>query len=229
MNIKLTKATKVVLVPFDEIPLSNLLPQEHLERLGRLFGFRNVEIAKTAGQVGIVFEHGVFDTELHSRAIDKLEISERKIVLTVEGTSENADELLAELEAHLLDLSNAEGEQLLHPILESHESEIVAQLDFSVEDLLSPTYFDFVRNTVQQEANSDIASATIQPVTLQFRVDYLLKDESIQEQRISLSPKVFSLEPRRGSLLADRIYYSKAPFDTDTHLRLLKELETRFA
>jgi hypothetical protein len=229
MNIKLTKTTEVVLVPFDEIPMGNLLPQQQLEQCVRFFGFRNTEITKAAGQTAIVFEHGVFDIESHSRAIEKLEISERKIVFTVEGTSEDADEVLTELEAFLLDLSDAEGEQLLHPILKSYESEIVAQLGFSIEDLFSPTYLDFVRTAVEQEASSDIATATVRPAALQFRVDYLLRDESIPEQRISLSPKVFSVEPRKGSLLADRTYYSKAPFDTDTHLRLLKELETRFA
>lgn len=226
MNINQTKVTQVVLVSFGEIPLGKLIPRQQLEQLGHPFGFRNAEISKSsAGEVVITLEHGIFDTGTDSHAVDRLVISERKIVFTLEGTSEDAAAFFGELRGFLADLSDRGDDGYLTPIVESQESGIVAELDFSVEDLLSSAYLDFVRTAVERQASSDIAKATVRPVTLRFRVDYLLQDESIQEQGIGLSSKEFIVEPRKGSRLVDQVFYSKAPLDTDTHVKLLEELE----
>lgn len=224
MNIQKTTITQVVLVPFDKISLDKLIPQQRLEPLVSLFGFRNAEISKSgADQVSVTLEHGIYDNDTGSHAVKKLEIRERKIVFSLEGTSQDAEGFFEELDEFLMDLSDIEGH--LSPVLKSQESEIIAKLDFSIEDLLSPAYLAFVRTAVERETSLDIAEASVRPVALKFRVDYLLQDESIQEQNISLSSKEFSVEPRKGTLLADRIFYSKAPLDTDAHARLLEELE----
>ena len=224
MNIQRTKTTQVIIVPFDAFSLNTLIPQQRLEPLVRLFGFGNVSInAGDRDQPSITFEHGSFDHDTGSYAINRLEIGERKIVFTLEGPSEVADEFFEQLEDFLLGLED--GDAQLNVALRSEESEIVAELGFSVEDLFSTGYLDFVKNTVQRQVDLDIAKATVRPAAIRFRVDYLLQDQAIQEQAITLATKEFIVEPRKGSLLADRIFYSKAPLDTDAHVRLLEELE----
>lgn len=224
MNAQKTTITQVILVPFDEISLDKLIPQQRLEPLVRLFGFRNAEISKPGtDQASVTLEHGIYDNDTGSHAVKRLEISERKIVFSLEGTSQDAERFFGELEKFLMDLSDTDDH--LNPILKSQESEIITKLDFSIEDLFSPAYLDFVRTTVKRETSLDVAKASVHPVQLKFRVDYLLQDEAIQEQGIGLASKEFSVEPRKGTLLADRIFYSKAPLDTDAHVRLLEELE----
>ena len=94
-----------------------------------------------------------------------------------------------------------------------------------MKKLVAPACLELFETMAAREASSEVAGAEVRPVSLQFEVRYLVSDKSLSEQRINLVPKELSVGPRKGTTLADQVYYSKAPFDTDTHVKLLEELE----
>jgi hypothetical protein len=226
MNIDSLKITQIILVRFDEIPLNKLIHRPNLERLAKFFKFNNAEATQVnAENAAILYQHGVHRNDSGEHIISRLVLENRRILLEMDGTSKDADAFFASLTSFLADLAGRTEGKYLQPIVKSEESEIIARLEFPIEKLISPTYLHFVESIVASEASSDIAEATVKPASLAFNVEYLVKDSSLSDYRISLSQKEFTVEPRRGYPLADQMYYSKAPFDTNTHIELLEELE----
>jgi hypothetical protein len=152
-------------------------------------------------------------------------LEDRRFLIKLGGSSDDANAFFDSLAGYLADEAGHIEDHFLRPIVHAEESEIAVQLGFHFEELLSKTYMRFINSEVPKEANSDLAEASIRPVSLRFHVDYLVRDHSLPEQHISLNPKEFTVEPRRGYPLKDAVYYSKAPFSTGRHIKLLQELE----
>lgn len=229
MNIHGLKITQILLVRFDEIPLAKLVNRRYLERLKSLFEFSNIDIVQDAENIIILCRHGIHEDNGDEIPVVRLELQQRKIVYELEAPSERADPFFQHLAEFLADVAGRTDDEYLRPIVKSEESEIIAQLDFSIESLLSPAFFQFVQSEVVDKAASDMADVSISPTSLKFLVEYFPKDESLAEYRIGLSRKEFTVEPRVGYPLAEQIYYSKAPIDTNSHIELLEELEKRFS
>jgi hypothetical protein len=226
VKIQNVKTTQVLILPFDRIPVNRLVPSRNLQRCGKLFNFVQMEVSEdNAGNVVVRFKHGLYPGSAGDCALVRLEVMERKIVFEIEGTSEDANAFWGDLAEFLAGLANVSEEGYLESIVKAEESEIVSELDFSMERLVSPAYLEFVRTTVASEATSEIAEARVRPVSLEFEVRYQVTDEILSEQRINVVPKPFVVGPRKGSTIADRVYYSKAPLDTEAHTKLLEKLE----
>jgi hypothetical protein len=229
MRIKKLALTQIVLVQHDEIPLNKLLHRSYLERLATFFQFSNVEVVQTdTEQFAILCRHGIYKSESGEHIIKKLELTERKIIFQIDGSSNEANKFFASLTDFLSNLSGTTKEEKhLSPIVKAEESEITTRLEFTVESLFSPAYWLFVKSTVAERANSDIAEANIKPASLVFDVEYLIKDKALNDYGITLGRKEFTVSPKRGYPLDEQIYYSKAPVDTNTHIKLLEELERK--
>jgi len=226
MNVHTLKTTRVVLVRFDEIPLNKLIHRPNLEQLAKFFRFNAADTMQNeAGRAVILCRHGIHKGDSGECTVNRLILEERKIIFEIDGSSDDADTFYAGLVSFLAGLAERTEKGYLQPIVVSDESEIVAHLEFSIESLFSPTYLQFVRSVVASEASSDVAEVIVKPASLAFNVEYLVKDNSLTDYRISLSRKDFTVEARKGFPLTDQMYYSKAPFDTNTHIKLLKELE----
>jgi len=226
MNIQSTNITQVYLTRFGEIPFNKLMHRRYLDQLIKVFQFSQAEVAQIdGGNSAILCVHGIHKNDNGEQIINKLELQDRKLIIQVDGSSEDANEAFAILTDFLADLAKQTNGSYLEPIVKAEESRIAAHLDFSFGALLSPTYLSFVESTVVNKASSDVVEAAISPASLRFRLTYLVKDHSLSDYKIGLSPKEFALEPKQGFPLSDQIFYSKAPFDTNTHIRLLEELE----
>jgi hypothetical protein len=156
-------------------------------------------------------------------------VEDRKFSIKIDGSSEDANEFFKSLTAVLAELAQTDKPDYLEPVLIAEESEIIAHLDFAADSLVSPSYLGFINSAVNDEANSETAEADIKLSSFTFRLEFTPRDKSLKERRITLSPKEFVVQPRIGTPLTDQIYYSKAPFRTNTHIALLEELEKRLS
>ena len=59
-------------------------------------------------------------------------------------------------------------------------------------------------------------------------VDLILHKKLFEKHRITISPRVFIIEPRAGTNYDDKIFYAQSPTDSDTHLKILEEFEKAF-
>lgn len=230
MEIRYTNTTLVTLVEFEEIPFLKLLLKSTIQALGDLFQFKRIDARKKEGENPVIFcELGEFVFEDDSYVIKRMEIGRRKIIIEVEGDSHIAKEVFKAFRSLLMDMSDIDSSDYLSPVIQSVESAIIAKLDFHAKGLIHPNLRDFIDDAVLDKVSTEYGKATLNYFSQKFRFDYLLYDESLVEKRITLSPKTFSVEPRDGTALEDQVFISEAPVDTDVHIQLLKELESRFS
>lgn len=226
MKIHRTSTIRIALVRFDEVPLAKLINRRYLERLKARYAFNGVELTVgDAGNAQVSAGQGIFKVGEDEYPIERLDIQERKIVFKIIGSSEDADTFYDSLVAFLADIADSTDDTYLQPVVTSDESEIIVQLDFPADVLYAPAYLEFIRSEVSSRASSDVAKASVRPASLTFNVEYSVTDESLNDYRITFVRKDFTVEPRRGYPLADQMYYSKAPFDTATHIDALDKLE----
>jgi len=227
MEIRRTTIHQVYLLRFDEIPLLKLLHPAGVKSLSGLFGFAQSGVAQDqSGAPMVNLQLGAYQHEGVDISITRLSIEDRRILLDVEGTSEQADKITEGLREHLRSVSGRADEQFLKSIVKAQESEIVAQLEFSADQLLSEHLLRFVGENLIPATSSDLATSSAKLGAVLFVVQYDPHGVALDDFRISLSRKEFSIGPRPGSPLEERTYVSKAPVDTATHLSLLATLES---
>lgn len=231
MEIQKITTSYIVLVHHYELPFLKLASGKNLESLAKAFNFREAEVSQDANTRNInklLLKNGVFYSSDESQvAISGLEIEDRKIVINTESSSKYSEELYVNLVSLLKELADFPKESFLDPIIIAHESQIIANLQFHVSSLLSEDYLEFIQSNVFSSTSTDLADVNINPLILAFEVDFIVKDNTLNQHRIGLSRKQFSVQPAIGHPVDDQVFYSSAPVDTETHLTLLEELEER--
>ena len=228
MEILSTKIKHITLVHHNEIPLIKLISGKNLSDFAELFGFRESGAVQdpTGNVIGAQFRFGIFlNKDGHEFAINRLMIEERKIQVDLEGRSDFANEFYSHIVNSLVKLSETTDSSTIQPIVVAYESELIARLDFIVYQLLAPDFLAFVNSTVSNKATSEQAVARVTPSSIKFLIDYSVEDNYLTDHGILLSRKEFSVQPAIGHPIDEQIFYSKAPFDTDTHINILEELE----
>ncbi|MFH1928295.1 MAG: hypothetical protein ABIK79_09030 [Chloroflexota bacterium] len=224
MEIRNRNSLLVSLFEFDQIPFSRLLHNSSLSHIQNMYEFQGVEIKQNPnGQPVVAFHIGVYSDD--KGVIKRIELEERRILIEVDGSSNIADAILDEIKEYFCKLAACVEENFLSPVVQSRESVIGAKMGFHANNLVHQKLLDFVNNRVVEEANMEQGNAISNFHGVMFRLDYIPTEEKLKDYRITLSRKEFSLGPRDGTSLDERIFISKAPVDTSTHIQLLEEIE----
>lgn len=228
MELVKVLAHQIRLVQHDQIPLSSLLNQSNLFKLRNLFNFSSAEVAQsTSNDLLVRFTGGIFPKNGKSSQIIDLAIFERKMIISVEGNSEDIDEIFEKVNAALHEISGVERSDFLKPIVTADESEIVAKFDFEFDSLYSIPFNSFINSQLNESIKLGSAKSLVKPKDIKFDIDYLSDDKSLKDYNIQLSKKEFIFSPRPGYPLTARVFYSKAPLKSNDHFRLLANLEMR--
>lgn len=227
MEVISTKVSQVLLMRFDEVPLVRMTQTKHLQGLSELLKFGEANIAQDLeGAVIVVAEHGMLESPDGEYPIRRLILEERRIQLVeLDADSTIANQAMDSLRSYLAQVAERPSAGFLQPIVTAEESMVVVKMQFPFGALLSPVLERFIENDMKEAASSEIADAELNPIQVSYRVDYHVTDKSLSDYRISLSRKKFSLEPRKGYPLSERVYFSRAPLSTEKHLDLLESLE----
>ena len=230
MEIQRTTIHQVYLLRLDEVPLLKLLHPAGLQPLSALFGFGQAGVVQDqSGTPVINLQLGAFREGELELPILRLAIEDRRILLDLEGPSDQADKVFARLAEHLRVLSGRADDAFLRPIVKAQESEVVCRLSFQWDRLLSHRLTDFVARNLHEATGSKHAASSAKLGQIMFVIQYETEGLALDDQRVSLSRKEFIIAPRPGYLPTERVYYSKAPVDTSSHLALLHELDSLFA
>jgi hypothetical protein len=205
------------------------------QALLKKFGFREAGI-NPAG-VDLVFQGGT--TTLPGGrvvVVDRLELNDRRIVLEVSGRSEDGDavaavviETIAELTEQFHGGQVAAAWRQANPIVITHETTCTVTLGFEWLSLASPVAVAYTKERVLPALSSEAAEARIKGLRFAFVVSYAAKGDLLREHGVTLSDKLFFIEPKANTPFSSRKYHTSSPTDSKTHLELVRGLEKLLA
>jgi hypothetical protein len=227
MEIKNKHIHQVYLVKVDEIPMPKILLPGGIQAISSLFGFGKANVVQDQiGNAVVNFQFGGFRIEAHEIPIMGLVLEGRRILLDVDSDTPDADSVFQKLIEILRSISGRNDTDYLSPIVKAQESEIVAYIDFPADSLYPSQIGKFIAEQLQPATMSKLASSSINIDLISFLVEYTPVDRTLDDFKIGMDRKEFILAPRAGVPLKERIYYSKAPVDTATHIKLLQSIES---
>lgn len=218
------RVAQVRLFKPDVIPLRRLLSQLGSGGIMAAFGFRDSGV-NDSGE--LVFQSGTLVASPGSKSIwiGAIAFSERKIVLQVEGSSADANEVF-------LALSNAvdqitPGRQPIaevEPAILVEETTCVVTLDLHWSDLLAPRFRDYLESTLR-ELGSGGATPFLKVPSIRFQIGYLTPPERAIAG-VTIADKFLSIEPRIDVPLEERRFIVHSPTDSESHFKLIETLES---
>lgn len=229
-DIRELRATQIYLYPVGALPIEALAGPRGRQAVRDSFGFQDPVLTPWPSELGplpeIRFMNGEFGDGKTRVVVPSLVFQQRRVVLTVLGTSTQADRFYGNLVNMLTVLAADRAEALSDVIYKAEETSCVVTLDIDLRKVLRPAVWNFLRRDVRQAASVPDIPVTIQPSGVTSNVTYQVRDQKIIDHGITLNPKEFSIQPRPGTPLAERTFMTKSPFRSDVHMELLEKLES---
>jgi hypothetical protein len=155
--------------------------------------------------------------------ISEMHINERRIILQVEGNSKTADQAYAMLKA----IVERFGERVkdAEPMFFTEETRSVVELEFDWSSLVSPELAALANEFVSVPADP-LAQQYVKSMSAQIIIGTRI-DKILTESGVVATDKALVIEPRIDVPLSERVYFTRSPTDSETHLALVKDLEAR--
>lgn len=222
--------TQIRVFPVDVVPLGKITTKTCIEKIRNDLSVSEIEPSPFIDSAGpIVFRRGEIKKENRIIVINRIAVEPRRIILEVAGTSREANQVYDVLLSSMDSVADIDLGKLQVPLLTAETTQCIATLDFPFESLFSNSFIELLNSRVKKEATSKIAKGSVRPLVAEVEISYQVKDKTLTENRISMSPKRFIITPRPGAPLEARRYSISSPFDSDTHLRLVRDLEEAIA
>ena len=209
----------------DIVPLNIITTQSCVQKIRESLSINLVEPPPfIEGITPIIFQRGEIRTDGNIIVINRIEIEPRRIIIEIIGTSKQANQVYELLLSSISLAANIEVNGLRQPLLTAENTRCVVTLDFHLNALFSDSFVGFLNGELKNKASTQLATATIEPLGISTQVTYQIKDEILLNNKIGMNPKQFTIAPRPGIPLDARRYITSSPFDSDTHLRLIRTL-----
>ncbi len=215
--------------PADGIRLTLLSSHAVLQLIRRAFSFEVATVGTpvaTFGPVpgtmppGLVFSYGIVPlSDAEAVPVRFVHVEPRRIVVDVAGPSSAIDPTFRRLKDQIADLRTFDGKPALEqPTGTRDYSELTVRMPFGLEQLLPSALREPISGAFgipDQDAERLVFSLLVQPLPAgQEFPGSVLRDY-----------RSLTLEPRVGTPPDDRVLFSGAPLDSQTHLALLKQVE----
>ena len=173
-----------------------------------------------------VFQDGTFEYRSITVPIIWLGFNDRRILIQVQGDSDAALAAYSSVRGLLTDL--APDFQNPEPLLFSQETSCSVKLDFEWTSLLSTALVEQVNKRAKEVSTEEIGMA-VKGLTLRFTLGAARKSELLTDYGITIFDQTIAIEPKANVPLSERVYFTYSPCDSDTHLKLVTELEISLA
>lgn len=224
-NITDLKVTQIRIFQVDVIPLGIITTKSCVEKIREVLSIGEVEVRPFIdGKDIIVFRRGELKREKQVIVINRIELDPRRVIIEVEGTSRDGNEVYEAFLSAVAMVANVNSENLRTPLLKAETTQCVIELDFTFDSLFSSAFIKFLNSKVEKEASNKAARAYVRPLTATAEIRYEIIDKNLVDNKIAMNPKQFSIAPRPGAPFEAKKYLISSPFDSDTHLRLIEEL-----
>lgn len=229
-NIVDLVVNQIRIFPVDIIPLGLINTKSCVDRIRDTLSISEVGVLPSIeGKDVIVFRKGELKEDNELVVINKVEVEPRRIIIEVAGTSKAGNKVYELFMSLLAALTNIDLGSLQSPLLLAETTRCVATLDFTFEELFNRSFVEFLNKKVNKEATNDAAEGSVRPLAAITEISYRVKDKALVNNKISMNPKQLTIAPRPGAPLDEKKYVISSPFDSDTHLKLVEELNKAIA
>lgn len=229
-NISDLIVTQIRIFPVDVIPLGIVTTKSCVEKIRGALSVGEIEARPfIEGKDIIIFRRGELKTENGLIVVNKVEVEPRRVIIEIEGTSKEATQVYEVLLSSLIAVADRNLESLRTPLLMAETTRCVVTLDFTFNTLFSNAFIEFLNSKVEKEASDKTAKGSVRPLAATAEITYQIRDKALIDNNISMNPKRFTIAPRAGVSSDTRKYVISSPFDSDTHLRLVADLNKAIA
>jgi len=219
-EVRVLSTAQVRIFPADVIPLTKLIIAKHREIINSLFNFERAEPITRAGNTGMSFLAGSCGSK--PLLIEEVTIEERRIIARVQGTTKEANSVYEEVKKVLEQVNEGRS---IKELLCTHETASSVVLSVPFDRVFSKPFLNFLEKSATRHIGLPWAQHYLAPMGLRFRIQYKLTDDTLVKNYIGLASKELVIEPRSQSALDDQLYWISSPTDTDTHFKLIDDLE----
>ena len=221
-EVKELVVTQIRLFHPGRLPYHVLRSQKAQDWLKGRFGF---ESAVTTPSDVIVFMNGLVPfNEERVVVVRSLQVEERKLVVEVEGDSEVATKVYEETKAAFAEVRPEDDLADLEPVVLTEETSCVATLDLEWSDLFPKALTDFLTKDLVPATTTDFGKSEINAAKVGVDLRFVTGEE-LRENKVTLSNKLFTLEPRPQEAFSKHRFRCVSPLGSTQHLRLLRKLE----
>lgn len=224
-NITDLKVTQIRIFQVDVIPLGVITTKSCVEKIREVLSIGEVEVRPfIEGKDIIVFRRGELKKGKQVIVINRIEVDPRRVIVEIEGTSRDGNEVYEALLSAIGVAAAIDSQRLRTPFLVAETTQCVIDLDFSFNSLFSNAFMKFLNSRVEKEASNKAARASVRPLAATVEINYEIIDKTLIDNKITMNPKQFTIAPRPGAPFEAKKYLISSPFDSDTHLKLVDEL-----
>lgn len=207
------------------IPWPYLITQSNQQRLRERYKFSEVvQAVDPQGNPQIVATVGEFSAGGLVQAIEQFTLGPIAIQFQISADSDKADQFFDDLKTLLTEIDPrarfGEGRERA----KTYQTIAIVKLSVPFDALLSEGLQRYISEVASPRLDLPDAKAEVILEHLSWSVRY-----ATQSIDFLYLPKVLTIEPRRGSALSERLYYTQSPTDFRTHKELLRILERQLA
>lgn len=223
-NIVDLLVNQIRIFPVDTIPLGLINTKSCVEKIRDVLSISEVgRLPSIDGKDVIVFRKGELKEDNELVVLNKIEVDPRRIIIEVTGPSKMGNKIYEIFISSITEFTELDLESLRSPLLLAETTRCVVTLDFTFEELFNRSFTEFL-NKVEKEATNDTAEGSVRPLAAIAEISYQIKDKNLVDNRISMNPKQLTIAPRPGAPLDEKKYVISSPFNSDTHVKLIEEL-----
>ncbi|OQB99074.1 MAG: hypothetical protein BWX81_00005 [Spirochaetes bacterium ADurb.Bin110] len=221
------RSTLIDIFPVDALDFMSLMTDSFSATIANQFGCGRLNMPTPSGNPGLVYSFGKIAIEGKTKIIDRIVIEERRIIVTIGGSSEDAKFLMSSIIALISKFETRHESRPLQSVIEIDEVQCTVHLKFNFERLflgsVAYTIPDSLKSLAQVAPLS--LKAEIVPFGLRFKIRYLGESEVLKSHSVSMADKYLSIEVREGTSLQSQVFLASAPVRSEILLKLLESLE----
>ncbi|HEX4494863.1 MAG TPA: hypothetical protein VIE43_04260 [Thermoanaerobaculia bacterium] len=204
----------------DVVPYRLIITPFGTNHLKQALGFRDATWNQDNGDY--VFQDGALEYDGVVVPVMWLGFNERRIVVQVQGDSAAAHNAYSSVSVALTEL--VPGFQGAEPIVLNEETSYAARLNFEWSSLLNPVIVDQL-SVLAKHLSTGNVRRVVKGVSLRFTLGAVSADEKLSEYGIALQDQTVVIEPRADVPLAEQVYFTYSPCDSDAHLKMVSGLD----
>lgn len=221
------------LFPYDVIPLRSLITASHLKTFTSPFVFKEVEIGEDENHniQAVKMQKGEFKCRERICPVESLIIEKNRIILKTQSDNEIADQFYRAISKSLIEIDPNGRFKGSNYLVKSYQTVCVVTLDLDYMNIFSGETSRFIKSDALKACSTPVkhvAKVRIFPQSLTFSVNYEVTDKALLDAGVAISPKPLTIEPRMGTSLNERRFYTSSPTDSKTHLDLISTFENLF-
>jgi hypothetical protein len=231
METRLLDSTQRRFYPADVIPLWCITGQDSIEAIQARFEFEEVELRDPddPGSPALTFKRGKTTEDKPAGAFQYLAIDNDRVEMSVYGTSKVLDGLFQDFSGLYDQIAGNEAPSLLKSSnLTLHDTIWIGRLDiepFAVFHNNVRSMLERLKEVCQDER----LQSTLYLDDLRVAIASQWRSPELAfEMRGDAPHRQFRLEPRGGTSLGERVWFSSSPLRSEIHLGLLNELEEAY-